>query len=72
MSKQFYFPRFLYFTLDPYLIILSVKQGGIKYHILSFGMTLLGFETRSSGPLAKSTLILTAWKNLKRVIDKIS
>ena len=22
-------------TLDPYLIILSVKQGGIKYHFLS-------------------------------------
>ena len=24
-----------HFTLDPYLIILSVKQGGIKYHFLS-------------------------------------
>ena len=22
-------------TLDPYLIILSIKQGGIKYHFLS-------------------------------------
>ena len=29
------FPGLLYFTLDPYLIILSVKQGGIKYHFLS-------------------------------------
>ena len=26
------FPRLLHFTLDPYLIMLSVKQGGIKYH----------------------------------------
>ena len=26
----------LHFTLDPYLIMLSVKQGGIKYHFLSF------------------------------------
>ena len=29
------FPGLLYFTLDTYLIILSVKQGGIKYHFLS-------------------------------------
>ena len=29
------FPRWLYFTLDPHLIMLSVKQGGIKYHFLS-------------------------------------
>ena len=26
------FPGLLHFTLDPYLILLSVKQGGIKYH----------------------------------------
>ena len=25
------FPGFLYFTLDPYFIMLSDKQGGIKY-----------------------------------------
>ena len=25
----------LHFTLDPHLIMLSVKQGGIKYHFLS-------------------------------------
>ena len=29
------FPGLLCFTLDPYLIMLSVKQGGIKYHFLS-------------------------------------
>ena len=29
------FPGLLYFTLDPYLIMLSVKQAGIKYHFLS-------------------------------------
>ena len=28
-------PRLLHFTLDPYLVLLSVKQGGIKYHFLS-------------------------------------
>ena len=26
------FPGLLHFTLDPYLIMLNVKPGGIKYH----------------------------------------
>ena len=30
------FPGLHHFTLDPYLIMLSVKQGDIKYHFLSF------------------------------------
>ena len=29
------FSGLLYFTLDPYLIMLSVKQGSIEYHFLS-------------------------------------
>ena len=29
------FPGLLHFTLDPYLIMLSVKQGSIKYYFLS-------------------------------------
>ena len=29
------FPGLLHFTLDTYLIMLSVKQGSIKYHFLS-------------------------------------
>ena len=32
---RYSFPGLLYFTFDPYLIMLSVKQGGIKYHFLS-------------------------------------
>ena len=28
-------PGLFHFTLDPYLIMLSVKQGSIKYHFLS-------------------------------------
>ena len=32
---RYSFPGLLYFTLDSYLIMLSVKQGGIKYHFLS-------------------------------------
>ena len=30
------FPRLLHFTLDPFFIMLSVKQGGINYHFLGF------------------------------------
>ena len=29
------FPGLLHFTLDAFLIMLSVKQGGIKYHFWS-------------------------------------
>ena len=29
------FPWLLHFTLDTYIILLSVKQGGIKYHFES-------------------------------------
>ena len=32
---RYSFPGLLHFTLDPYFIMLSVKQGGIKYHFLS-------------------------------------
>ena len=32
---RYFFPGLLHFTLDPYLIMQSVKQGGIKYHFLS-------------------------------------
>ena len=34
-GRRYSFPGLLYFTLDPYLIMLSVKQRGIKYHFLS-------------------------------------
>ena len=45
-------------TLDSYLIMLSVKQEGIKYHFLSFGMTQSGIEPQSPRPLANT---LNAW-----------
>ena len=47
---RYSFPGLLYFTLDLYLIMLSVKQGGIKYHFL----TRPGIEPRSPGPLANT------------------
>ena len=35
MRRRYSFSELLNFTLDTYLIIPSVKQGGIKYHFLS-------------------------------------
>ena len=32
---RYSFPGLLHFTLDPYLIMLSIKQDSIKYHFLS-------------------------------------
>ena len=43
------FPGLLHFTLNPYLLMLSVKQGGIKYHFWVFGMTRPGIEHRTIG-----------------------
>ena len=48
------FPWFLHFTLDTYLILLSVKQGSIKYNFEVFGMTRPGIEPRSPGSLANT------------------
>ena len=49
----FPFSELLQFTLDSYLIILSVKQGGIKYHFLSLCMTRPGIEPQSPDHLPK-------------------
>ena len=47
-SKAFH--GLLHFTLDMYLIMLTVKQGGIKYHFFwVFGMTQPGIERQSPG-----------------------
>ena len=51
------FSWLLLFTLDPYLILLTIKQGGIKDHFWVFGMTRLRIELRSSGPVANTLLI---------------
>ena len=37
--------------------MLSVKQGGIKYHFWVFGMTRPGIEPLSPGPLVNALLI---------------
>ena len=34
-SGYYFFPGLLHDILDVYLIMLSVKKGGIKYHFLS-------------------------------------
>ena len=51
------FSGLLYFTLDPYFIMPSIKQGGIKYHFWVFGMTRPGIEPQSPGPLVNILFI---------------
>ena len=41
-------------TPDAYLIMLSVKLGGIKYHFLSHGITRPWIKPRSPGTLANT------------------
>ena len=45
-----------------------VKQGGIKYHFLVFGMTPLGIEPRSPGPMANTLLIRPIYIEREREI----
>ena len=47
-----------HFTLDPFLIMLSVRQGGIKYHFWVFGMTRPEIEPKCPGPLANTLTIM--------------
>ena len=55
-----YFPWIAQLTLDPYFVMLSVKQGGVKYHSWVFGMTRAGIESRSPGALVNTlTIVLT-------------
>ena len=49
--------------------MLSVKQGGIKYHFGVFGMTQPGIEFRSAGPLT-NTLLIRPIVRLKENIRK--
>ena len=51
------FPGLLPFTLDLYLVMLSAKLGGIKYHFWVFGMTRSGIELRLTGLLTNTLLI---------------
>ena len=51
---RYSFPGLLHCTPNTYLILLCVKQEGIKYHFKVFGMTRPGIEPSSPGPLANS------------------
>ena len=46
------FSGLLHFTLDPYLIMLNVKQSGIRYY-LAFGMSPPKIELRCPRRLAR-------------------
>ena len=61
---RFSFPWIACFALDPYLLLPSVKQGGIKYHLKIFGMTRPGIEPRPTGPLAYTHIKYIICKNI--------
>ena len=81
---RYSFPGLLYFTLDPYLIMLSVKQGGIKYHFLSLWYDPTWDWTQVSRPTDKmkrsffqaavTSILLygcTTWTLTKRLEKKL-
>ena len=45
LGRRYSFPWMAPLTLDLYLIMMRVKQVGIKYHFLLFDMTGSGIET---------------------------
>ena len=55
-TSTFFF-LFFFFTFDPYLIMLSVKQGSINYDFWVIGMTRTGIELWSPGPSPNTLLI---------------
>ena len=48
------FPGLLHFTLDTYLIMLSVKQGGIKCHFFSLWYELTKYWTPVSQAIKRT------------------
>ena len=54
IGGRYSIPRIAPLYLDTYLIFLSVKQGGIKYHFKSLCITRYRIEPRSPGPLANT------------------
>ena len=53
-GESYSFPWIPPLILDRYLIMLSVKQGGIKYHFLSLWYNSTWNQTSVSGPLANT------------------
>ena len=51
------FPELFHLTLDPHPIMLSAKQGGIKYNCGVFGLTWSGIEPQYPRPLVNTLLI---------------
>ena len=62
-------PCIVLLTLDPYIIMMCVKQAAIKYHSGVFCITRPGIETRSPGQLGNTlTIIPMGWyEKLKRI-----
>ena len=51
-----FYPGLLHFTLDTYLILLSVKQGSIKYHLSLWPVKETGDKRKNRGEPDNSTV----------------
>ena len=60
-GRRYAIPGLLHFTLDQYLIMLGVKQGGIKYHFLSLWYDSTWYWTSAYGPLANTLPIMPVY-----------
>ena len=58
---RYSFPRIAQLTLDPYLIMLSVKQGGIKYHFWVFAWLDMGLNPGLSEHRRTLTIMPMIW-----------
>ena len=61
---RYSFPGLLYLTLDQYLIMLSVKQGGIKYHFLSLWYDSTWDWTQVSRAIGEHSVSLLTTRNM--------
>ena len=68
---RYSFPWIAPFTLDLYLIMLSLKQGGIKYHFWVFCMTQPGTEPWSPGPLANTLTPIIIHRSNHNIVNRI-
>ena len=64
---RYAFPGLLHFTLDAYIIMLSVMQVASSSIFWVFGMTRARVEPRSPGPLVNTQLIRLKEENKPRL-----
>ena len=65
-------PWMAHFTLDPYLIMLSIKQGGIKYHFLNLRYYSIWELTPVSRTIGEHSTHLSIYRRNDTSLQSIS